>query len=206
MRRELHRCLFSPAPWVGEAVVEGVIVVRVAQGSRIKIGFSSLPFTQILAYNGKQHLTSFPSTTHVSLDVVSTKSATSSWSHSSPTFWGGEDYIDMYQLCRYRGEESNPLFELPNGCPGKNRSTPPLLCYFRKFATKKTQLQPHATTILEQTLLPTSDTSISKINLLLPHHAYISLHHHRPCCWHCTRLSRSAQIYERHSTHVSATN
>ena len=30
---------------------------------------------------------------------------------------GGEDYNDMYQLCRYRGEEFKPLLELPNGCP-----------------------------------------------------------------------------------------
>lgn len=29
----------------------------------------------------------------------------------------GNDYSDMYQLCRYRGEEFNPLLELPNGCP-----------------------------------------------------------------------------------------
>ena len=28
--------------------------------------------------------------------------------------YGGEDYSDMYQLCRYRGEEVKPLLELPN--------------------------------------------------------------------------------------------
>ena len=33
---------------------------------------------------------------------------------------GGEDYNDMYQLCRYRGEEFKPLLELPNGCPGRD--------------------------------------------------------------------------------------
>ena len=32
---------------------------------------------------------------------------------------GGEDYSDMYQLCRYRGEEFKPLLELPNGCPSE---------------------------------------------------------------------------------------
>ena len=26
----------------------------------------------------------------------------------------------MYQLCRYRGEEFNPLLELPNGCPSED--------------------------------------------------------------------------------------
>ena len=33
---------------------------------------------------------------------------------------GGEDYSDMYQLCRYRGEEFKPLLELPNGCPSED--------------------------------------------------------------------------------------
>ena len=33
---------------------------------------------------------------------------------------GGEDYSDMYQLCRYRGEELPPLLELPNGCPSED--------------------------------------------------------------------------------------
>ena len=30
---------------------------------------------------------------------------------------GGEDYSDMYQLCRFRGKEFKPLLELPNDCP-----------------------------------------------------------------------------------------
>ena len=34
--------------------------------------------------------------------------------------YGGEDYSDMYQLCHYRGEEFNPLLELPNGCPSED--------------------------------------------------------------------------------------
>ena len=33
---------------------------------------------------------------------------------------GGEDYSDMYQLCRYPGEEFKPLLELPNGCPSED--------------------------------------------------------------------------------------
>ena len=33
---------------------------------------------------------------------------------------GGEDYNDMYQLCRYRGEEFKPLLELSNGCPSED--------------------------------------------------------------------------------------
>ena len=33
---------------------------------------------------------------------------------------GGEDYSDMYQLCRYRGKEFKPLLELPNGCPSED--------------------------------------------------------------------------------------
>ena len=33
---------------------------------------------------------------------------------------GGEDYSDMYQLCRFRGKEFKPLPELPNGCPSED--------------------------------------------------------------------------------------
>ena len=33
---------------------------------------------------------------------------------------GGEDYSDMYQLCRFRGKEFKPLLELPNGCPSED--------------------------------------------------------------------------------------
>ena len=32
----------------------------------------------------------------------------------------GEDYSDIYQLCRHRGEELKPLLELPNGCPSED--------------------------------------------------------------------------------------
>lgn len=32
----------------------------------------------------------------------------------------GEDYSDIYQLCRHRGEEFKPLLELPNGCPSED--------------------------------------------------------------------------------------
>ena len=34
--------------------------------------------------------------------------------------FGGEDYSDMYQLCRFRGKEFKPLPELPNGCPSED--------------------------------------------------------------------------------------
>ena len=30
---------------------------------------------------------------------------------------GGDDYVSMYELCRERGEDLEPLVELPNGCP-----------------------------------------------------------------------------------------
>ena len=33
---------------------------------------------------------------------------------------GGEDYSDIYQLCRFRGKEFKPLLELPNGCPSED--------------------------------------------------------------------------------------
>ena len=33
---------------------------------------------------------------------------------------GGEDYSDMYQLCRFRGKEFKSLPELPNGCPSED--------------------------------------------------------------------------------------
>ena len=49
---------FSSCPWVREAIVGG-IVVRVAQGSRIKIGFSSVLFKQIPTYNGNRPLLFF---------------------------------------------------------------------------------------------------------------------------------------------------
>ena len=32
----------------------------------------------------------------------------------------GEDYSDIYQLCRHRGEEFKPLLKLPNGCPSED--------------------------------------------------------------------------------------
>lgn len=34
--------------------------------------------------------------------------------------FGFYDYIDMYQLYHYRGEEFKPLLELPNGCPSED--------------------------------------------------------------------------------------
>ena len=82
VRRELHRRLFSPVPWAREAVVggESSYVLRRGPASKSASVVSSDTNTHI---QWKPPLTFHPSMTLASSDVASTKSAISSWPHSS---------------------------------------------------------------------------------------------------------------------------
>ena len=89
------------------------------QGSRIKIGFCSVLFTH-------SHTMPPPyfSSIHNSRVVGRCKHKLSAILIVALITYlyllGGEDYSDMYQLCRFRDKEFKPLLELPNGCPSED--------------------------------------------------------------------------------------